>query len=77
MEVAQKAENIHSWMSKVDQSMTTISGFLARMEPFIPTTTVPPMQTFYNATFICEVSSGQRFTIVKGVVKERSAIEGV
>jgi hypothetical protein len=53
VEVMDKVSTMESWMTKFDNNILTITGFLSRIEPLLPSINVPPTQKSYVATIGC------------------------
>ncbi len=63
-------------MTKFDNNLSTITGLLSRLEPFLLSSHVPPAQKQSIETFACENGGGELHVMEEGVKAER-ILEGV
>jgi hypothetical protein len=66
---------MESWMTKFDNNLLTITEFLSRIEPLLPSIHVPPTQKLYVATIGCGDGGGE-VHIVEGRAETERSMEG-
>jgi len=72
-----KISSMQSWMTKFDNSLSTITGLLSKLESLFHGSQVPSAQKPFVETFACQNGTGGELHVVEGRVRVEKSLEGM